>query len=97
VEYFSILCRFENTEDCAVESSLLTKLDGNAIILNGWVLNLHTHTLTRGRYNRDTLIQDNEFVWIGNTAVALWGYTNYWDGTGMDQAGDMHLLSFDLL
>ena len=36
----------EYTQGCVLESNLFTKLDGSAVILNG--------------YNRDTLIQDNE-------------------------------------
>ncbi len=41
------------------------------------------------RYNRDTLIQNNEFVWLGNNAVASWGYTDYWDSSSMNQAGSV--------
>lgn len=58
---------FENTVDCVIDSCLFTKLDGNAIMLNG--------------YNDGTTIQNNEFSYIGNNAMAAWGYSNLWDGT----------------
>ena len=31
-------------------------------------------------YNRNTTIQKNEFVWIGSSAIAQWGYTKGADG-----------------
>ena len=51
--------RLEGTEHVTIERSLFTKLDSNAISLNG--------------YNRYTLIDRNEFVWLGQNAVASWG------------------------
>lgn len=69
---------FEYAENCVVESSMFTKLDGNAIAING--------------YNRGHLIQDNEFVWIGNNAVTSWGYTDYWNATSLLQPYNTSLL-----
>jgi hypothetical protein len=43
------------------------RLDGNAIFLSGW--------------NRNTSILRNEFSWIGESAVASWGYTQGVDAT----------------
>ena len=43
-------------------------------------------------YNRNTTIYKNEFLWIGDTAIALWGDTSRsavkgmgWDGTEGNQ------------
>eukprot|EP01084_Bolivina_argentea_P180090 311129_1 len=51
----------EGTEDCRIESNLLTRLEGNAISIN--------------RYNRNLTIYRNEIVWNGDTAIVLWGDT----------------------
>ena len=61
---------FENTELCKVESSLLTRLDGNGIMISG--------------YNRNTTINKNELTWIGGSAIASWGYTNPYSSTSND-------------
>ena len=37
------------------------------------------------RYTRDVELADNEFAWIGLSAMAGWGYTNEDDGTGGQQ------------
>ncbi len=47
---------FEGTEDLAVEDSLFTRIDGNAVFLSG--------------YNRRTSIQRNEFALLGQNAIA---------------------------
>jgi len=52
----------EGTEGTTIDSCLFSRLDGNGLMVSG--------------YNRDTLIQNNEFVWIGDTAMAAWGYTD---------------------
>ena len=57
---------FEGTENSLVDSCLFSRLDGNAIMVSG--------------YNRNTTIQKNEFVWIGSSAIAQWGYTKGADG-----------------
>ena len=61
----------EGTEHVTVQGCLFERLDGNAVFLSG--------------YTRDVLIQDNEFVWIGDSAMAAWGYTDMIDGTGGQQ------------
>jgi hypothetical protein len=61
----------ENAQSVSVSSSLFTRLDGNAIFLSGYV--------------RDTVIDLNEFVWIGESGVASWGKTNGVDATAETQ------------
>ena len=51
--------RLEGTEDVLIRGNLFTKLDTNAISLNG--------------YNRRTMIDRNEAVWISQNFVAAWG------------------------
>ena len=63
----------EVSEEVLVDSCVLERLDGNAIMLSG--------------YNRNTTIQRNEFVWIGSTAIALWGDTKGTNVTGMGWDG----------
>ena len=36
-------------------------------------------------YNRDGVVDANEFVWIGDTAMGAWGRTDEWDGTSGEQ------------
>jgi hypothetical protein len=52
---------FEGTEQLNVSDCLFIRLDGNALFLSG--------------YNRNATIQRNEFVWIGDSAMASWGTT----------------------
>ena len=52
-----------------IESSLFARIDGNAIYLGG--------------YARDVVVDGNEFVWIGGTAIASWGDTS----TALDESG----------
>ena len=61
-----------------IQECTFERLDGNAIMLSG--------------YNNNTVILKNEFVWIGDTAIAAWGNTKGssvkgmgWDGTDGDQ------------
>ena len=61
------------SEEVLVDSCVLERLDGNPIMLSG--------------YNRNTTIQRNEFVWIGSTAIALWGDTKGTNVTGMGWDG----------
>jgi len=60
----------EGTERVVITNNTFTTLDGNALFLSG--------------YNQYTLIENNEFVWIGDTAIASWGYSNEIDATGGD-------------
>ena len=53
---------FENTENTLLSKSLLSTLDGHAVFLSG--------------YNRGAVIDQNEFVGIGETAISQWGYTD---------------------
>ena len=62
---------FEGTEDCTVQNNLFTRIDGNAVFLSG--------------YNRRTTISQNEFSLLGANAIASWGRTNEYDGTGGQQ------------
>ena len=50
---------------------LFTRIDGNAVFLSG--------------YNRRAAITQNEFIWLGQSAIASWGRTDEWDGTGGQQ------------
>eukprot|EP00054_Salpingoeca_dolichothecata_P029630 m.234239 g.234239 ORF g.234239 m.234239 type:complete len:949 (-) comp26517_c0_seq1:30-2876(-) len=62
---------FEGTEHCLVQANLFIRLDSNAVFLSG--------------YNRFTTIDRNEFVWLGQSAIALWGKADNNDGTNGDQ------------
>ena len=68
----------DGTESILIQECIFECLDGNAIIVSG--------------YNRNITIYKNEFLWIGDTAIALWGDTNGsavkgmgWDGTEGNQ------------
>lgn len=55
----------------AVTDCVFTRLDGNALMLNG--------------YNRNVTVDSNEFVWLGESALASWGFTDGVDGTAGQQ------------
>jgi hypothetical protein len=61
----------EGTEHCSVIGCNFSRLDSNALFLSG--------------YNRFALVQRNNFEWLGQSAIASWGRTNYNDGTDGDQ------------
>jgi len=61
----------EGTEGVTLKSCLITRVDGNAVMLSG--------------YNRNTSIVKNEFVWIGDSVVASWGYTAPLGGAAGDE------------
>jgi hypothetical protein len=61
----------QGTENATVKAGTFKRLDGNAIMLNG--------------YNRDATISQNEFVYIGDNVIAGWGETKEWDGRNGDQ------------
>lgn len=63
----------EGTEMTTVDSCIFERLEGNAIMVSG--------------YNRNTSIHANEFVWIGSSAIAQWGYTNGSSASGMGYDG----------
>jgi hypothetical protein len=50
------------SESVTVDSCLLTRLDGNAIFIGG--------------YNRNLTVNNNEFSFIGDSAMASWGDTS---------------------
>ena len=50
------------SEAVTVEDCLLTRLDGNAIFIGG--------------YNRNLTVSNNEFSFIGDSAMASWGDTS---------------------
>jgi len=64
---------FEGTENFLVQECIFERLDGNAIMISG--------------YNRNTTVYKNEFVWIGDSAIAQWGYTKGSAVTGMGPDG----------
>ena len=56
----------EGTVNAKVSGGLFKRLDGNAIMLNG--------------FNRGATIEKNEFVYIADNVLAGWGETKEWDG-----------------
>jgi hypothetical protein len=62
---------FEGTESVTVDGCLFKRLDGNALVLSG--------------YNRNATVSNSEFVWIGESAMVAWGYSEGIDGTGGNQ------------
>lgn len=68
----------DGTEAVTIQGCVFERLDGNAIIVSG--------------YNRNAVIDSNEFAWIGDTCIAEWGRTlgtpeggDGWDATSGDQ------------
>ena len=61
--------RIEGAEGTTVRNSLFSRCDGTGVSING--------------YARATTIDANEFVWMGEGAVASWGKTNGVDATDM--------------
>mmetsp|Transcript_13516 Transcript_13516/g.34497 ORF Transcript_13516/g.34497 Transcript_13516/m.34497 type:complete len:957 (-) Transcript_13516:26-2896(-) len=51
----------EGTALCSIEDCVFSRLDGNGVFLSG--------------FNQYTVIDSNEFEWIGGTAIASWGHT----------------------
>jgi hypothetical protein len=69
---------FQGTEGLSVESCIMQRLDGNALMLSG--------------YNRHAHIVNNTFTYTGASTIALWGSTsgthpNQPPGTGPDGTG----------
>ena len=61
----------ENAERVHVASCLFKRLDGNALFLS--------------KRTRNVTIEENEFVWLGDGAMATWGDTASYDATGGEQ------------
>lgn len=57
---------FEGTKNLNVTGCTIERVDGNGLMLSG--------------YTRGAVVAQNEFVWIGDTAMATWGYTKEVDG-----------------
>eukprot|EP01052_Picozoa_sp_SAG31_P016562 SAG31_NODE_1102_length_9897_cov_16.273015_2_plen_160_part_00 len=68
---------FEGTEGCSVIHCSFIRLDNNALFVSG--------------YNRETTFADNEFAWLGLSAMAGWGYTKEEDGTDGQQPRFTHI------
>eukprot|EP01084_Bolivina_argentea_P256721 432330_1 len=65
---------FENNNvNISIRNNLFTRLDGNCISIN--------------RYARNITIYRNEFVWIGDSVITLWGDTNSTNSTIPDGMG----------
>ena len=69
---------FEGTEGCVIDSCVLQRLDGNAVMLSG--------------YNQYANLTGNTFLYTGASAIALWGSTKgshplQPEGTGPDGTG----------
>jgi len=59
---------FIGTERVLIDRCLITHVDGNGISING--------------YNRNFTISNSELAWIGDSAIAAWGYTEQGRGGG---------------
>ena len=55
-----------NVEDVVVKACTFARLDGTAVLV---------HDRARG-----VRIEESEFEWLGESAIALWGRTKEWDG-----------------
>ena len=60
----------EGVERASVEASKFERVDGNAVLVSG--------------YARSVVLQNNEFAWVGDCAMAAWGRTDDWDATKGD-------------
>lgn len=58
-------------EQVTIASNTFSRLDGNGVFLSG--------------YTRNVTIDRNEFVWMGESAVASWGFTDGVDATAGTQ------------
>eukprot|EP01065_Artemidia_motanka_P009904 TRINITY_DN1513_c0_g1_i3.p1 TRINITY_DN1513_c0_g1~~TRINITY_DN1513_c0_g1_i3.p1 ORF type:complete len:935 (+),score=335.66 TRINITY_DN1513_c0_g1_i3:85-2889(+) len=59
--------RIEGAREVRVQNCLFTRLDSNAVSING--------------YARNVTVDKNEFVWLGQNCVASWGRAKDNDGT----------------
>lgn len=59
------------TEGATISDCVFKRLDGNAVMLNG--------------YNRNTTISRNEFAYIADNVIAAWGSTERWDARAGNQ------------
>jgi len=61
----------EGCEGLKIVGCQFMRLDGNGLLLSG--------------YNRDVEINYNEFAWLGDSSVVLWGYSRGVDGSDGNQ------------
>jgi hypothetical protein len=61
-----------------VHDNIFKRVDGNAVIVSG--------------YNRGVQLVDNDFSFIGDCAMATWGYTKDNDNDGTDGEQPRHTL-----
>ena len=64
---------FEGTKDLLIQECTFERLDGNAVMISG--------------YNRNATLYKNEFLWIGDNAIAQWGDTSGSSVKGMGPDG----------
>ena len=64
--YKGAAVQIANSIGSSVQRCTFSRLDGTAIILTD--------------RTRQITIEDCEFEWLGESAMAAWGYTNEWDG-----------------
>jgi len=58
----------QGTESVTLMNSVFERLDGTAVMISG--------------YNRNTTVKDNDFAFIGGSAIVSWGYTNETENSG---------------
>jgi hypothetical protein len=68
----------EGTEDVLVEACTFTRLDSNGVLLSG--------------YNRRAVVRDNEFAWLGQSAIAAWGRLDGETNSGLGGNQPRHTL-----
>lgn len=61
----------EGAEDIVVQQNNFVRVDGNGIFLSG--------------YSRGVVLDNNSFAYMGDNAMAGWGYTQEHDGTAGEQ------------
>lgn len=68
----------EGTKNILIQECVFERVDGNAVMISG--------------FNYNATVYKSEFAWIGDTAIASWGYTTGssvagmgWDGTDGNQ------------
>ena len=69
----------EGVENVVVDRCLFTNIGGNALFLSNYI--------------RDAIVSNNEFVWIGDTAIAAVGSSRLIDGSGGDQPRGTKILN----
>lgn len=69
----------EGGENIVVDSCLFTNIGGNALFLSNYI--------------RDAVISNNEFVWIGDSAIAAIGSSKLIDGTDGNQPRGTKILN----